>query len=444
MRPLGRMSWSRGPRRHLYGLVLALMSVLTMAPPAPASAPAPVSGYIVVLEPSEDVAAAAAQARRLGADVSLLYRHAARGYSAIMSDEEAAGMALLPGVAWVEHDVAGAAVGQILPTGVDRVEADRSKTARLNGKDDRRIDVDIAVLDTGVDVTHPDLNVAGSHSCFAGADGTVDVDGHGTFVAGNAAAIDNGSFVVGVAPGARVWGVQIGNNNGVGNVSAGICGIDWVTSTRTDSDPSNDIEVINMSWIYYEGGGNLADDRNCGLTNKDALHLAICRAVANGITVVVAAGNDHVDAAFARPQAYDEVITVSALQDLDGRPGGLGTMFPRCSALLPDGYEAGFVDDTMADFSNFGADIDLIAPGDCVWSLISSAGDPDGDGLHLASGTSFSSPYVAGAAALYIAKHRGATPAQVRSALIARGSFNWDESDDPDGIKEPLLDVSSL
>jgi subtilisin family serine protease len=68
----------------------------------------------------------------------------------------------------------------------------------------------------------------------------------------------------------------------------------------------------------------------------------------------------------------------------------------------------------------------------------------DSGGYGTLTGTSFAAPHVAGAAALWISKHRGATPAQVRSALIAAGNYDWNNKDDPDGIKEPMVDVSSF
>ena len=218
-----------------------------------------------------------------------------------------------------------------------------------------------------------------------------------------------------VAPGARIWPVRVLNALGTGSTSDVICGIDYVTAN------ADEIEVANMSL-----GGAGTDYGNCG-AGRDAMHQAICEAVDAGVTFVVAAGNDSSDASTSTPAAYDEVITVSALADFDGRPGGLGE--PTCRDDE---------DDTFASFSNYGADVDLIAPGVCTESTWLRGG------YNTISGTSMASPHVAGGAALYLATNPGASPAQVRSALVAAGSDDWDAGDDPDGVQEPLLDVSAF
>ncbi len=219
-----------------------------------------------------------------------------------------------------------------------------------------------------------------------------------------------------MAPGARIWPVRVLNAAGVGSSSDVICGIDYVTSKASQ------IEVANMSL-----GGSGSDDGNCGNTNGDAEHKAICRSVAAGITYAVAAGNDSADASTSTPAAYDEVITVSALSDFNGLPGGGAPSTCRAD-----------VDDTFADYSNYGADVDLIAPGTCIYSTWMNGG------YNTISGTSMATPHVTGAAALYKSTHPSATPAQVKAALQAAGSTNWNNVDDPDGTKEKLLDVTGF
>ena len=136
-----------------------------------------------------------------------------------------------------------------------------------------------------------------------------------------------------------------------------MCGLDWMLAKRDPADPAQPlIEAANMS-VAKSGD----DDPDCGQSEKDVLHLAICRVVKGGITVVAAAGNDQMSAARWVPAAYNEVITVSALADTDGKPGALGGHL--CFSW--GSYDA---DDTYANFSNYGGDVDIIAPGKCIWS----------------------------------------------------------------------------
>jgi subtilisin len=157
------------------------------------------------------------------------------------------------------------------------------------------------------------------------------------------------------------------------------------------------------------------------------MHGAICRSVSAGVTYAVAAGNSHANANNFVPATYSEVITVSALADFNGQPGGGAAATCRSD-----------VDDTFADFSNFGADIDLIAPGVCI---LSSAPN---NGLNTFSGTSMASPHVAGAAALYKSNNPGASPAAVKTALQNAGNLNWTQTGDGDSIKERLLNVDAF
>ena len=304
---------------------------------------------------------------------------------------------------------------QVLPTGINRVNADLSTLAAINGQD-QRVNVDVAVIDTGIDSKHPDLNVVGGVN-FAGGNPNSfnDGNGHGTHVSGTIAALDNGQGVVGVAPGARLWAVRVLNNQGSGFLSDVIAGIDWVTRNAVT------IEVANMSlgWTGNDSNPN------------DPAHDAIRRSVAAGVVYVVAAGNDNQDAVNFAPASYDEVITVSALADSDGVAGGLGasTSYGR--------------DDTLASFSNFGADVDLAAPGVDILSTL-----PSGKYGKL-SGTSMASPHVTGAAALYVTlfgKPLDALGVElVRQGLISYGSPQSSGegfSGDKDSFPEPLVNAA--
>ena len=120
--------------------------------------------------------------------------------------------------------------------GAHRIEGSRIGTGTA-------VDVDIAILDTGVN-NHPDLTIAGRVNCLSGtgctSGGYTDNHGHGTHVAGTAAAKDNGVGVVGTAPGARVWAVKVLPDSGSGSMSAVLAGLDWVAAKGT-------IEVANAS-----------------------------------------------------------------------------------------------------------------------------------------------------------------------------------------------------
>jgi subtilisin family serine protease len=400
--------------RLLLGSVITLLVGAVVWLPV-AGAAAPTSSYIVVLNGSvgSPGAVAAEQAQARGLTVGHVYRHALKGYSAVMTAANAQGLRADPRVASVTPDRPVQIDQQVLPTGIDRVDGELSSTTSGDGAGS--VDVDVAVIDTGIDLTHPDLNVAGGVNCAPGRSFN-DSNGHGSHVAGIIAARDNDLGVVGVAPGARLWAVRVLNAGGVGSFADVICGVDWVTAN------SGMIEVANMSL-----GGTGTEPAGSGCTTGDAFHDAICRSVVAGVTYTVAAGNEADDAANHVPAAYDEVITVSALADFDGQPGGLGS--PTCRADE---------DDTLANFSNFGPDVDLIAPGVCILSTSKRGG------YATLSGTSMASPHAGGAAALYKASHPVARPDAVKRALQQAGNLNWNSADDPDGIKETLVNVDAF
>ncbi|MDQ4084401.1 MAG: S8 family serine peptidase [Actinomycetota bacterium] len=373
--------------------------------------------YIVVLHPTTPVEDAVRRADRVsGVSVDDVYRSAVHGFSASMPLSAARTVAGFPGVHRVEADVRVRLTAQAMPTGVNRANADASPTAAINGRD-QRVDVDVAVIDTGVGYAHPDLNVhrPGTYNCYRQAPNADDQHGHGTHVAGTIGALDNRIGVVGTAPGARIWPVRVLGPTGGGSMSEVICGIDYVTAH------ADRIDVANMS-LGSPGG---RDDGNCGRTYGDVMHQAICASVAAGVTYVVAAGNHGRDAAAFSPSSYDEVITVSALADFNGRPGGGAA--PTCRTE---------VDDTLAGFSNYGHDIDLIAPGVCIRSTWKYGG------YETLSGTSMASPHVTGAAALYLSRHPAASPGAVRAALRRTGSAAWSGVGDPDNLHEPLVDLT--
>jgi subtilisin len=401
-------------RRWFVGCVLATL-VVAFVPASSANAAQQRSGYVVVLKGS--AGAADAQARRaagaFGARVSHVYRHALSGYSATLTPGGLAALKADPGVAAVVPDRTLRIQAQSLPTGIDRIDGELSSTHSGDGSGD--VKVDVAIIDTGVG-PNPDVNVVGGTNCVGGSS-FADDNGHGTHVAGTVAAKDDSNLVVGVAPGARIWAVKVLNAAGSGSISQIICGIDWVTARAST------IEVANMSL----GGQSFFGAFSGCSSSFDPMHPAICRSVQAGVTYAVAAGNSASNANSFVPATYAEVITVSALADFNGRPGGGAASTCRADQ-----------DDSFADFSNFGADVDLIAPGVCITSTSNTGG------LATFSGTSMASPHVAGAAALYKSTHPAATPAQVKSALQAAGNLNWSNADDGDSTKEKLVNVSTF
>lgn len=175
-------------------------------------------------------------------------------------------------------------------------------------------------------------------------------------------------------------------------------------------------------------GGGGSSDNNCGNTNNDALHKAICKSTNAGVTFAVAAGNDNANASTFVPAAYDDtVITVSALADSDGQAGGLG------------GATSYGADDTFANFSNYGSAIDLGAPGVAIYSTWK------GGGYNSISGTSMATPHVAGSAALFIKSHPGANWSQVKDGLKASAETLNNGHTDPSGLHpEPIVLTNSI
>jgi subtilisin len=384
--------------------------------------------YIVVLKPSassrsptsesktiyETLKSMATEAKIKEANVIHTYENTIKGFTIKVPNQSAlAAIQSDPRVDFVEQDQRVTIFQQqALPTGVDRVDGDLSPA--VSGKViGRAVDADIAIIDTGIDLTHPDLNVYRDTTFVDGTNSGNDDNGHGTHVAGIAAAKkDNLQGVVGIASGARLWAVKVLNGTGSGPISTIIAGIDYVTQH------ADEIDAANLSF-------------GCKCPSK-ALDTAIHNSVAAGITYVVAAGNSASDASVFSPASNPDVIAVSAIADSDGKCGGLGP---------PTRYGN---DDTFARFSNYGPTVDMAAPGVNIYSTYK------GGTYATLSGTSMASPFVTGAAALYKSSHIGASPSEVKQALIAMGSTPLTICDghahgyfngDPDNTHEPLLYV---
>jgi subtilisin family serine protease len=376
--------------------------------------------------------------------VNDVYANAVGGFAASLNSSQLGAIQNDPSVAAVIPDVAvgiddgsiGSAAGIMrhvtnpvweVPAGVRRVGARTGAIQSLSHRTNR-INADVAILDTGIDRNHPDLNVVGGYNCTSrNRNKWDDDDGHGTHVSGIVGALDNNIGVVGVAPGVRLWSVKVLDSDGNGWLSWMICGIDWISAQRDPKTHRPLIEVANMSISFGVGAKPDSSCRN----GEDPLHQAICRSVAKGITYVVAAGNDSRNARRNRPAAYDEVITVSAMADYDGKGGGLGKPSDSC----PTRYEP---DDSFTNFSDFGPDVDLIAPGRCVLSTYM------GKRYAFMSGTSMATPHVTGGAALYRSMYPNAKPSQVKLALQAVGKLDWRLNTDPDAQHEKSLWVGDF
>src|SRR5665811_1673404 len=374
----------------------------------PAQAPAQTipGRYIVVVKTGVNPAAVA-KSHGVGRDFT--YTDALRGFAGPASAGQAKGLAGDPRVASVEPDRIVRALGHTVPTGVDRIDVDNNSTVAINHVTSD-VQVTVAIIDSGIDLDHPDLNVAVGlgMTCAKGKKSSDDQDGHGTHVAGTVGAIDDGSGVVGVAPGAAVVPVRVLGPNGSGSLSCVMEGIDHVT------DNAADIPVANMS-LGWQG-------------NSPGARIAIQNSVADGVVYTVAAGNDSDDVYGGdgtlgtsddhEPAAYPEAAAVSALADSDGAAGGNGSD----TSYGPD--------DSFATFSNFstsvvsvnppvnspGAAIDLMLPGVDIHSTYNDGG------YATMSGTSMASPHAAGLAALYVAENGRALDAtgvaSIRQALI--------------------------
>lgn len=369
-----------------------------------ASAAQQVTGrYIVVLRDNADPEATAHRHEdQYGAKADRYYHSVVRGYAANVPEDRVSALSSDASVLMVSKNrqFKAAAVcpdvdPQCMPTGVDRIDADVT-----SGTGDG---VQVAVLDSGIDLDHPDLatNVLGGADCVGANTGNFDDGaGHGTHVAGTIAALDNGIGVRGVAPEAKLWAVKILSDAGAGDDVSIMCGLDFVA----DNAGSGAIRVVNMS---IEAPFPNIDDGNCGIDIGDPVHFGICTLVDAGVTVVVAAGNHADDIKDVAPAAYDEVIAVTALSDWDGAPCGDET----------DPTGGDFPDDTFASFSSYATTAadrahTIGGPGLNIFSTWKQGG------YLFSDGTSMASPHVAGAAALYLETHPSATPAAVRAALL--------------------------
>ena len=327
--------------------------------------------YIVVFkEDSNDVDNEVQRAMKAqGITPAFVYQHAIKGFSAKLPAAAVEALQNNPFVKYIEQDqtVRIGATQTGATWGLDRVD---QASLPLNGSynyEQTGSGVDAYIFDTGIRLDHTDFGgraIAG-YDAFGG--NSVDGNGHGTHVAGTV-----GGTVYGIAKNTRLIAVRVLDNSGSGSWSGVVAGIDWAVGHH-GTTPA----VGNMSL----GGG--------ASTSVDD---AVRRALADGITMCVAAGNSTANASNYSPARVAEAITVGATTSGDG----------------------------FASYSNFGSVVDILAPG----SSITSAWYTSSTATTTISGTSMATPHVAGAAALYLQANPGSTPASVQSALKSLATPN--------------------
>jgi subtilisin family serine protease len=421
--------------------VILLVSLATSPASArPAAAPIQDS-WIVTLAPGVDASSqAAALAQANGGSAGFVYHSALNGFQFSGSSAAADALRRNPNVTGVYPDHA-ITLTETLPYGVKRIDAYVPGTpGGAYQSNYRGATARIGIIDTGIDLDHPDLaasiDEASGKNCVNTALPPNDGYGHGTHVAGSAAAPLNGVGVVGVAAEATLVPVKVFTDAGQSSESLVLCGLEQLIGLNQDGDPANDVDVASMSF---------GESRAWGDCLSDPLHEAICRASATGMVLVGGSGNSTANGGSFVPAAYPEVISVSALADFDGQPGGLAGC-----GLVPD---LGWFDcdDTFAFFSNYGASIDVIAPGVAIYSTWKDGG------YQSSSGTSMATPHVSGVAALMKAVNPSLSGADVLAMIQQSGECPngaWADADgvpgcsgqgqwpdDNDGIAEPLANA---
>ncbi|MGW4161397.1 S8 family peptidase [Streptomyces sp. NPDC004788] len=328
--------------------------------------------WIVVLKdtaPASVGPAAESLAGRYDA-LTHVYSSSLRGFSVKASAAQARSLASDPRVAYVEQDarITVDSTQSNATWGLDRIDQRQLPLDTSYTYNTTASNVSIYVIDTGIRTSHQEFGgraVIGTDTVGDGQNGN-DCNGHGTHVSGTTA-----GSTYGVAKGARIVGVRVLNCQGSGTTSGVVAGIDWVTANAVKP------AVANMSL----GGGA-----------STSLDDAVKRSVASGVSYAIAAGNGNQggkaqDACNYSPARVSEAITVGATDKTD----------------------------TKASWSNYGTCVDLFAPG----VGITSSWNTNDTATNTISGTSMATPHVTGVAALYLAGHPSATPAQVRDAMVA-------------------------
>ncbi|HET7553732.1 MAG TPA: S8 family serine peptidase [Gemmatimonadaceae bacterium] len=329
--------------------------------------------YIVLLK--KDVKDADAATEELmwnrRSAIEQTYRYALKGFAAKLSKAQADSISHNPKVALVQPDLRVQAQSTTIQSGVDwgldRMDEHAFPLDDRYAYGATGAGVNVYVIDGGVRLTHHEF---GGRAHFAfdafGGSGT-DCQGHGTHVAGTIA-----GATYGVAKKANIYSVKVLDCNGNSTLSKIVAGVDWVTGHR--KLPA----VANMSL------GSVANS-----TFDDFVRASI----ASGVTYVTSAGNDNSDACNQSPARVSQVITVASTDPNDYR----------------------------SSWSNYGGCVDIFAPG----NNITSAFNTSDDATRVLGGTSMAAPHVAGAAALYLSAHPGASPSTVQNALLSNATYGY-------------------
>ncbi|WP_055534586.1 S8 family peptidase [Streptomyces graminilatus] len=359
-------------------LVGGFTALPAQAAPAPAEGRVLAAGsptavkdsYIVTLKAASGLKSASGAGRSLiaeyGGTVNRTFSTALNGYAATLSATGARRLAADPSVASVEQNqtVHVDATQTGAPWGLDRIDqAALPLSGTYTYPDTAGAGVTAYVIDTGVRITHTQISGRATNGYDAVDNDNVAQDGHGH---GTHVATTIAGSTYGVAKAAKIVAVRVLNNSGSGSTAGVVAGIDWVT--RNHRGPS----VANMSL----GGGA-----------SNAIDTAVANSIASGVTYAVAAGNNNANASSYSPARVASAITVGATTSTDAR----------------------------ASYSNYGSVLDIFAPG----SSITAGWNTSDTATNTISGTSMATPHVAGAAAVYLAGHTSATPAQVAAALTA-------------------------
>ncbi|MFE9769033.1 S8 family peptidase [Streptomyces sp. NPDC005808] len=332
--------------------------------------------YIITLKKTAGFKASSSEGKGLiseyGGTVKKTFGAALNGYTATLSAQEAARLAADPAVATVEQNQTVHLTDTTqtsAPWGLDRIDqTSLPLSTTYTYPDTGGAGVTAYVIDTGVRITHTQIagRATNGYDAIEGDTVAQDGNGHGTHVATTIA-----GATYGVAKKANIVAVRVLDNAGSGTTAGVIAGINWVTSNH--SGPS----VANMSL----GGGA-----------STTLDTAVSNSIASGVTYAIAAGNSNANASSYSPARVAAAITVGATTSTDAR----------------------------ASYSNYGATLDIFAPGS---SIVAGYNTSDTATATL-SGTSMATPHVAGAAAIYLASHTSATPAQVSTALVNGATSN--------------------